>query len=90
VPRPIPDWLPDEEASSKEAELRSILKELMREHRVTIKALARESTIKETRLHSIFHTGSRMSLLELLTIAGILGYDVDLCLVNPRRFDPSD
>jgi hypothetical protein len=90
MPRPLPDWLPDEEASSKEAELRQIIKEVMREQRVTRRMLAQETTIKESRLQSIFDTGSRMSVLELLTIAICLGYDVDLCMVNPKRFDPSD
>ena len=90
MPRPQGDWLPDEEASSREAQLRSILKELMREQRLPLLSLAHLTTIKESRLKSILHTGSRMSLLELLTIANVLGYDVDLCLVTTRRFDPSD
>ena len=89
MPRPLPDWLPDEEASAKEAELRAILKELMREQSVTISALTHQVDIKESRLRSILYAGSRMQLVELICIASVLGYDLDLVL-NRNAFDPSD
>ena len=89
MPRPLPDWLPDEEASSKEAELRAILKELMREQRVTLSSLTHQVDIKESRLKSILYTGSRMQVVELICIASVLGYDLDLVL-NRQTFDPSD
>jgi hypothetical protein len=72
------DWAPDEIASRRETEIRGMLKDILRERQLSVADLSRMTAIKPTRLRSVLHNGSRISLLELLTILPVAGYDFDL------------
>jgi hypothetical protein len=84
-------WIPPEYASMREAEIRILLTNIMRERKISIHQLSVITEVPQDRIRRIFREGSRMLLVEYLAFLKALGQDEDIFQSQePTLFDPSD